>query len=91
MTRKQLERISLSLAVSFSIIMALAGVVLLFELVFPVEILRTPLDEILWTVIKSSFVIVLITSLVNILINVSIVARNLEHLIAKAPKKHHEK
>lgn len=91
MTRKQLERISLSLVVSFSIITALAGIVLLFGLIFPVEIFRSPLYEILWTVVKSSLVIVLTASFVNLLINVSIIARNLENLIAKTSKNRNEK
>lgn len=83
MDRRKVERLTASLAVVLLLILTLGGILFFADLFFNWDIFPPDIERVLGFVLVSMLVIIISSVLVNIMLNLSIIALNSDRLTHK--------
>lgn len=76
MDRRKIERVTASLAVMLLFFLTICGILAIANQVFRWDIFPPDIQKFLWFILASCFVVIVSSVLVNIMINISIIALN---------------
>ena len=89
MKRQKIEQITVSISVLLLFMMTLVGITFFFFFFFGWDLFTPQTEKILGFFMLSGLVLIISSTLVNVMINLSIIAINSEKFLSK-PKKDHE-
>lgn len=81
MDRRRIEQITASLAVSLLFIMTVGAILAIANTMFNWDIFPPNVEKVLWFFLASLLAIIISSVLVNVMINLSIIALNSERLL----------
>lgn len=83
MDRRKIEEFTASLAVGLLFTTTIGGVLTIADLIFEWDLFPESIDKFLWFILASFIAIIFTTVLVNVMLNLSILAQNSEVLSGK--------
>lgn len=86
--RDQIEGLSASIAVFLLIFMTIAGILAIANGIFDWDILPPSMERILWFIFASLMVIIVSAVLVNVMINISIIAVEVKKFVTSHSHKY---
>lgn len=81
MDRRKIEYITASLAVSLLFVMTLGAILAIANTMFNWDIFPPNIEKVLWFLLASCLAIIISSVLVNVMINLSIIASNSERFL----------
>lgn len=91
MDRRKIETFTVSLAVLLLAIMTTVGIIGFADTFFDWNLFPPNIEKILWFLMVSGLILIVSSALVNIMINLSIIAISAQELLANHKKKHDSK